>query len=211
MRVSGRDAARRASSSASASASAARRQARSSALALRRSPGKLQTSRAALRISLRSASTLRGSARSEAEKWMSALRTVGSVGPARAAGASATAARAGARRAQISFVDRGISSVSVVIDQPSTPWRSLYGLRIRRRRGEDWAGPSYAKMTLTLRLRQVALMRALAHRFEQYFTSSQWRAHFLRQPKGRLQTGQIFSGRSAFAVARFRLRFFAMG
>mgnify|MGYP007000092438 CR=1 len=33
---------------------------------------------------------------------------------------------------------------------------------------------------------------------EQYFTLSQLRSHFFRQAKGRLQTGQIFSGKSPF-------------
>jgi hypothetical protein len=45
---------------------------------------------------------------------------------------------------------------------------------------------------------------APAHRFEQYFTCSQSRAHFLRQAKGRPHWAQSFVGRSAFA------RIFAM-
>lgn len=35
-------------------------------------------------------------------------------------------------------------------------------------------------------------------RFEQYFTSSQTFSHFLRQTNGRLQTRQIFCGKSDF-------------
>ncbi len=37
-------------------------------------------------------------------------------------------------------------------------------------------------------------------RLLQYFTSSQQRSHFLRQVKGRWQTGQILVGRSDFLV-----------
>jgi len=40
--------------------------------------------------------------------------------------------------------------------------------------------------------------RRRRHRSEQYFTSSQQSAHFLRQVKGRSQTGQILVGRSDF-------------
>jgi hypothetical protein len=38
----------------------------------------------------------------------------------------------------------------------------------------------------------------LLHRLEQYFTSGQTRAHFLRQANGRPQRTQTFVGRSAF-------------
>jgi len=40
--------------------------------------------------------------------------------------------------------------------------------------------------------------RSRRQRSEQYFTSSQHLAHFLRQVKGRLQTGQILVGKSDF-------------
>ena len=40
--------------------------------------------------------------------------------------------------------------------------------------------------------------RLLRHLSEQYFTSSQHFAHFLRQVKGRSHTGQILVGRSDF-------------
>ena len=36
------------------------------------------------------------------------------------------------------------------------------------------------------------------HRFEQYLTSCQFSAHFLRQLNGRWQTGQVFVGKSCF-------------
>ena len=39
-------------------------------------------------------------------------------------------------------------------------------------------------------------------RSEQYFTLSQSRAHFLRQAKGRLQTGHVFVARSALRRVR---------
>ncbi len=44
--------------------------------------------------------------------------------------------------------------------------------------------------------------RASRQRCEQYFTFSQSRAHFLRQAKGRLQTGHVFVARSALRRVR---------
>lgn len=40
----------------------------------------------------------------------------------------------------------------------------------------------------------------LRQAFEQYFTSSQFFSHFLRQVNGRSQTGQIFCGKSLFFI-----------
>ena len=54
-------------------------------------------------------------------------------------------------------------------------------------------------MSSTARLKVfylLALERRRRHLSEQYFTSSQQSAHFLRQVKGREQTGQILVGRS---------------
>lgn len=42
------------------------------------------------------------------------------------------------------------------------------------------------------------LFLCFAQPFEQYFTDSQSRFHFLRQVKARKHTGQIFVGRSDF-------------
>ena len=39
-----------------------------------------------------------------------------------------------------------------------------------------------------------------AHRFEQYFTLSQFFSHFLRQLNGRSHTGHIFDGSSDFFI-----------
>lgn len=39
-----------------------------------------------------------------------------------------------------------------------------------------------------------------AHRFEQYFTFSQFFSHFLRQLNGRSHTGHIFDGSSDFFI-----------
>lgn len=41
--------------------------------------------------------------------------------------------------------------------------------------------------------------RRRRQRSEQYFTSSQQSAHFLRQVKGRWHTGQVLVGKSALA------------
>ena len=52
------------------------------------------------------------------------------------------------------------------------------------------------------RYEKMANYFSFLQRSEQYFTSSQQSAHFLRQVKGRLQVGQIFSGLRAALDSR---------
>jgi hypothetical protein len=51
----------------------------------------------------------------------------------------------------------------------------------------------------------------LRQRSEQYFTSSQTFSHFLRQTKGRLQTGQVLWGRFSFNTPFIGLKTISAG
>ena len=54
-------------------------------------------------------------------------------------------------------------------------------------------------------LRTCVDLRERRHRSEQYLTSSQTFAHFLRHVNGRPQTTQVFCGRSDFFIGLYRV------